>query len=188
MTFEFISFLEFNKLCGRLALKLKKESKHQQIDYLISVQRGGAVMSKILSDLLNVPIATLTCTSYVDGSKKKSPHITQDIAANIKGKHIIILDEISDTGETLQLVSTHLKMLHPASVRTATFFIKTGTCFLPDFWLSRLDKWIVFPYEMRETLETFHSLTVVKEKDLDRLNRYIKENGLNSELLRKLSR
>lgn len=47
----------------------------------------------------------------------------------------------------------HLKDLGVKQIITASVFIKPRTTFLPDYYTSKTDKWIIFPYEVRETAE-----------------------------------
>jgi uncharacterized protein len=185
MKFAFISFEHFNQLCTQLALSLRENE--ERIDYIVSIQRGGAVMSKIISDLLNIPIATITASSYIDGQKVETPSIIQDISIDVAGKNLVVVDEISDTGATLKVVDDYLKARKAASVKTATLFVKTGTTFTPDYWLETLDKWIVFPYELKETADTLRKIPDLSQDDFDAFLSYVRESGLDRSLVHEFS-
>lgn len=149
---SYVTYVTFIQLIERLERKIT--ASEIKYDYLISLQRGGALMSLILSDLLSLPIATLTISSYQNTEKKRSPIITQKISTDISGKKVLILDEICDSGETLSLATKHLMKEDPLLIHTATFYTKSHSTFIPTYSLEKNDDWIVLPYELRETSES----------------------------------
>ena len=50
--------------------------------------------------------------------------VKKDISADIKGRHVVILEDIYDTGNSLQFIVNHLKAKNPASLKICTFLDK----------------------------------------------------------------
>jgi len=181
--FLFLNFEQFSAHCFDLVMKLQSQYVGKKIDYLISVQRGGAVMSKILSDALEVPIATVVASSYQDLTQVKKPFISQELAVDIQGKNVVVLDEICDTGETLKLVSDYLHQLSPASIVTAVLVVKPNVVFHPDFHATQTDKWVVFPGELRETAQAISHLKDVTPEVFAQFRQYAQQHGASEQLL-----
>jgi hypoxanthine phosphoribosyltransferase len=80
----------------------------------------------------------------------KEPEIYQQIPTTIKGKNILIFDDVADTGESLSFTQNYLLANGAIQVKTATLFIKPWSTFMPDFYGTDTDAWIIFPCEKRE--------------------------------------
>lgn len=184
--FLFLSFEEFSQHCFTLAVKLRIQFKGKKIDYVISIQRGGAVMSKILSDLLGAPIATVVVSSYQDLAQVKKPFISQEISVDIQGKNIVVLDEICDSGDTLKLVADYLQQSSPASLTTAVLVMKPKAMFRPDYYATETDKWVVFPGELKETATALSQMRDVPDDVMSRFRQYAQQHGATPQLLDEL--
>lgn len=182
-----VDFSDFMNLSLRLCALLLAEHKKEPFDYLLSVQRGGAVMSKILSDILNVPIATVTLSSYNNLGKTKEPKVTQEVSVNITDRKILVLDEISDTGETLHVLEKYLSAMQPRQLKTATLFVKPHTTFTPDYHVMNTDKWIIFPYELREMCDFIEKKYSDNHELVHEIHDYFKRNGVSDELVSVIS-
>lgn len=85
--------------------------------------------------------------------------MTQNIgSAEIAGKRILLVDEICDSGKTFERALTYLnsaeeEMSRPAAIKTACLVFKSKSLLKPDYYQDLIDKWVVFPYEVRETIE-----------------------------------
>ena len=62
-------------------------------------------------------------SSYV-GKESKQMMVRQDLTQNIEGRHVLILEDIYDTGNSLQFIVNHLKAKNPASLKICTFLDK----------------------------------------------------------------
>jgi len=61
--------------------------------------------------------------SYIK-RKQGDIQITKDLETPIKGKHIYIVDDIYDTGNTMKAVIEYLEVKHPASISIATLIVR----------------------------------------------------------------
>lgn len=154
ITFHKLSWTDLQRDC--IELYRTKLQPIQDIDQIVSICRGGDVVSRIFSDLLGtLPISHITLTSYHDLKKQKVPIITEEPSKNLSQKTILIIDEVSDTGETFKIVTDYFVTRKVKKIYTLSPYIKPETTFIPDFYQREIDGWIVFPYDLRETAEGF---------------------------------
>lgn len=94
---------------------------------LIGLLKGAA---PFLCDLarninLNLSIDFMTVTSYYNGTETTGTvTITKDLSQNVEDKHIIIIDDVADSGVTLSFLIEHLKAKNPLSVKTCALIDK----------------------------------------------------------------
>jgi len=149
--FKFFSFQDILQSSFQLAQKIQQDN--QKFDYIISVNRGGAIFARILSDLLNVKMGAFAMSSYIGIDERKKLKITQKLNLKLKDKKILIVDEIADTGKTFVKAVEHVNEFDPKQIATASLVVKPKSEYRPDYFMHETDKWVVFPYEIRETYE-----------------------------------
>lgn len=154
---HFISWENFHTSSFELAKKIQDSG--EKFDTIVAISRGGLVLARILSDFLKLGIYNIAIESYLDIDQKKEPRVTQNIgSAEIAGKRILLVDEICDSGKTFERALTYLnsaeeEMSRPAAIKTACLVFKSKSLLKPDYYQDLIDKWVVFPYEVRETIE-----------------------------------
>ena len=58
--------------------------------------------------------------SYISKRKQGDVEITKDLETSIKGKHVYIVDDIYDTGNTISAVIDYLKVKDPSMISVVT--------------------------------------------------------------------
>ena len=154
---EYLPFSWEEAETANASLTEKIKSSGFNPDILIAISRGGLIPSRLLSDSLNVPVLyTIRISFYSSvGVRMEKPQVTQPLSVDIKGKKILIVDDISDSGRSLELAEQYITPLNPAEIRTATIHFKPGSIFKPDFFVSTTESWVIYPWERAEfTRET----------------------------------
>ncbi|KKG16737.1 xanthine-guanine phosphoribosyltransferase [Methanosarcina sp. 2.H.T.1A.6] len=79
------------------------------------------------------------------------------ISVDISGKKVLIIDDVTDTGETLDLSVDYVQSLRPAEIKTAVLQHKTCSSFTPDFYGQKVIRWrwIIYPWARYEDLAGF---------------------------------
>src|SRR5262249_61044393 len=83
-----------------------------------------------LADLmrrLDLPlrIALIQASSYRGGNPRPGDlHVQADLLPALRGRHILIVDDILDTGHTLVHLVRHMRTLSPASLKVAVLLRK----------------------------------------------------------------
>jgi len=157
-----ITFDEYNKIVEKLAIEIHREYKPT---VLVGIMRGAAPILDILSRILKLPIAYIVIQSYSGkGMEDKQGQLMfareiSSLAENKDYNKVLLVDDLSDTGLTLNKSKEWLKNYGPTKdyikeVKTACLWKKKSSTFEPDFCPIRLDTdpWIVQPTEHYEEL------------------------------------
>ena len=132
-------------LCNKIALELK--NKYPNIlDYeILGLSRGGLVPSVIISNILNIrKVYTLGLKSY--NNEEKSEFEIYQVPELSPIKNVLIIDDISDTGDSFKAVAD---ILGAKNIVTASIFLKNKSAFKPNIYgkIVKDDVWVVFPWE-----------------------------------------
>ena len=157
-----IKFDEYTSIVEKLALQIHEDYNPS---VLVGIMRGAAPIIDILSRIFKVPTAYVVIQSYSgDTIQNQQGELIfsremSAIAKNEDFKKILLVDDLSDTGLTLNKSIDWLKQYDPIKshiqeIRTACLWKKKSSTFEPDFCPVRLnsDPWIVQPTEHYEEL------------------------------------
>lgn len=153
---------EYKSIVEKLAIQIHNGYKPT---VLIGIMRGAAPIIDILSRILKLPIAYIVIQSYSgEGIEDQQGQLmfAREISslANDKDfKRVLLIDDLSDTGLTLNKSIEWLKNYGPTKnyieeIKTACLWKKKSSSFEPDFCPIKLDSdpWIVQPTEHYEEL------------------------------------
>lgn len=137
-----------------LGLAQRVQDAAYKPDVVVAVCRGGLIPARILVDLLEArQLATIQIEFYIGlGETKEQPTLKQALALPVTGKKVLLVDDIADSGKSLQYAINYLKEQGAAETRTATIYYKAQSIVKPDFYEKETDCWVVFPWEAKETL------------------------------------
>jgi hypoxanthine phosphoribosyltransferase len=93
----------------------------------VAVLRGAIMFSADLARAVDLPL-TVDCialSSYGDSQVSSGQvRILKDVSERIAGRHVLIIEDIIDTGITLQYLWNHLMARHPAELKVCTLLDK----------------------------------------------------------------
>jgi len=121
-------------------------------DCIVAILKGGMVPARLLSDFFgSIEIYPIRVKAYA-GTRKLSRVRLEPFRYPIGRKNVLLVDDIHDSGRTLQKVMRHLRRRRPRALRTATLFYKHIAQHAPDFQACTVapDVWVVFPWEKSE--------------------------------------
>lgn len=154
---ELISFGEVYSISRLLARKIKASGYHP--DLIIAIGRGGYIPGRLVSDfLLFNELTTMKVEHYMRGAEmKEEARIRFPLSVDIGGKKVLIVDDITDTGDTLKLSVGYVQSLNPSEIKTAVLQHKTCSSFVPDFYGQKVIRWrwIIYPWARYEDLVGF---------------------------------
>ena len=145
-----ISWKTYHEDAQKLAATILDHSS--SIDQIVAISRGGLTLGHLLSDFLRIPISTITIQSYSDIQTSGEVSLTARLQHSIKRKHILLVDDVSDSGKTLKRAVKYLNRAGAAKVTTVTMFYKPRSIYRPDYFAKRTTRWILFPYEPTEMI------------------------------------
>jgi hypoxanthine phosphoribosyltransferase len=123
-------------------------------DIIVAITKGGWIPARVLSDLLEIPdLATLGVEFYLGVAETRNePVLTQRVSAVVNGKKALLVDDVADTGKSLQLAKAHVLQQGATEVQIATLYYKPLSIIKPDFYEKETRRWVVFPWETKEAI------------------------------------
>jgi uncharacterized protein len=123
-------------------------------DLIVGISRGGIVPARILSDLIETPNIEIIQIEFYSGIAKTTsePILKHPLRGLVSGKKTLLVDDVSDSGKSLKLAKNHLQQQGAAEIKTATLYTKPQSITKPDFAEKQTSRWIVFPWDVKETV------------------------------------
>jgi hypoxanthine phosphoribosyltransferase len=149
---------------------------------IIGLTRGGWVPARLLCDYLHVKKLYAVKTEHwgVTANQDGKALLTQELNANIEGESVLVVDDITDSGESLKLALSHVQDLKPKEIQTATLLHITHSSIEPNFYSVRVPKeewtWFIFPWNLHEDLRTLIPKSFAGGKTEDEIKKAFKEN------------
>lgn len=122
-----ISEDEILRRVDELATQISADYANKGEIVLIGVLKGAFIFLADLSRRLTIPraIEFIAVSSYVDGDVPSGAvRLLMDVRGSIEGKHVLIVEDIVDTGQTLVYLIEMLRSRGPASIRTCVLLHK----------------------------------------------------------------
>ena len=120
-------------------------------DLIVGVARGGLIPAGAIGYAIGVKaMGAINVEFYTDiGQTLEEPLILspQLDTDSLKGKKVLVVDDVADSGKTLDLVVNLLKETAD-DVRSAVIYTKPKTIFEPDFSWKKTDQWINFAWSV----------------------------------------
>lgn len=154
-------------------------------DIIVGVSRGGWPPARVMSDLLgNVELANVRVEFYRGVAEVGSePVITQPLSMPAKDKMVLIMDDVADTGKSLKVVRDHIMGSNARLIKIATIYYKPWSIIVPDYYARVTKRWIVFPWERKETVRNLVEKCRNSGIPIDEVRRKLIEGGMDHRLL-----
>jgi len=172
------SFPSWDKIhmdCKAVAKQIKQADFRP--DVVIALSRGGFVPARTLCDLLiiknlvSIKLDHWGITAEKDGKAK----LRYPVDIDLTDKNVLIVDDITDTGESMILAMDWVMNKRPKGVKTAAIYHINHSKFTPDFYAMEIPKddwvWVVWPWNftedrcnfLKEDLSKPHSFLELKD-------------------------
>jgi hypoxanthine phosphoribosyltransferase len=140
-------------IAEKTADKIKEDGF--EADIIIAVSRGGFDPARIISDQLEIrKLASLQIIYYSNvGRKKEKPEILFPLNAQVKGLKVLVVDDVSDSGQSLITAKKYVEEMGAAEVKIATLHHKPWSECEPDYYADMVDEWILYPWEPNESIQ-----------------------------------
>ncbi len=162
---QLITWGESYELGRRLAYEIK--SSGFRPDLIVAIGRGGYVPARVVSDFLLFSLLASIKIEHWDTAACKRPRATVrfPLAVDACGLKVLIIDDVTDTGETLRTAVDYMKGLGAAEIRTGVLQHKTVSPFVPDYYGEVVTewRWIIYPWAAHEDLVDLAQRVLSKE-------------------------
>ena len=149
-----VSWDQFHRDARALAWRLADKGPFEAI---VCITRGGLVPAAIVARELEMRLVETVCVaSYHDYKSQGQLQVLKDVAPTIKavgdgrGKGVLVIDDLTDTGKTARIVRDMLPNAH-----FATVYAKPQGVPVIDTYITEVsqDTWIYFPWDMGLTYQ-----------------------------------
>lgn len=152
-----ISWAEVERLCQRLAELIRASGCRP--DLVIAIGRGGYVPARLVCDWLHIMgLTSIKIEHYLSGANRQEKAVIRyPLKADIRGLRVLVVDDVNDTGDTLEAAIQHLQAFQPGEIRTAVMHHKTVTHFAADYSAGKIIKWrwLIYPWAVNEDVSGF---------------------------------
>jgi xanthine phosphoribosyltransferase len=143
-----VSWDQFHRDARALAWRLSNKGPFEAI---VCITRGGLVPAAIVARELEVRIIETICIASYDYKKQGELRVLKGISPEIakigdgKGKGVLVVDDLTDTGKTAKMVRDLLPNAHFAAM-----YAKPQGAPIIDTFVTEVsqDTWIYFPWDM----------------------------------------
>jgi uncharacterized protein len=148
---------------------------------IVGLARGGWVPARLLCDQLGVKrLVSLRAQHWgVTATRDGSARLTEGLSSAVRGESVLVVDDITDTGESLALAAEHLGAAGPARVESATLLHIGHSKFVPTYFAEEIPRtawvWVVFPWNYWEDLASLASRAASETPGLDATRRTLRE-------------
>ena len=120
-----ISAQDIEHRVDELAREISSDYAEAGEVFLVGVLRGCYIFLADLSRRLTIPrrVDFIAVQSY-KGAESGAVRLIKDVQTDIEGKHVLIVEDIIDSGQTLQYLQETLNARRPASLKTCVFVRK----------------------------------------------------------------
>jgi hypoxanthine phosphoribosyltransferase len=157
MRCELVSWAQVRSLSRRLVSLIR--SSGFQPDSIVAIGRGGYMPARLLSDYLDVyDLTSFKIEHYRRAQRQAEARVRYPLSANVSGKQLLLVYDVSDAGDTFELALAHLADCGPpARVRTVVLHHKRGSRFTPDYYAVEITewRWLIYPWAILEDVSGF---------------------------------
>ena len=147
-----VSWDQFHRDARALAWRIS--GAERQWRGIVCITRGGLVPAAIVSRELNIRLIETVCVaSYHDYANQGEMSVLKEVSADLLasgGEDVLIVDDLTDTGKTAEIVREMLPKAH-----FATVYAKPKGRPMVDTFVTEVsqDTWIYFPWDMGFTYQ-----------------------------------
>ena len=138
---------EIQTRVSELAAQISNDYKGKGSIVLVGIPKGSFMFTADLARQLTTPhyIDFMALSSYGSKAVSGAVRILLDLRADVYNKHVLIVEDIVDTGNTIRYLSTVLQTKKPVSIKTCVLTRKEGKSLdvqvdylgfeIPDVWV-----------------------------------------------------
>lgn len=129
--------------------KLVNSCREYEPDILLAVARGGLTLSHLMAQAMNMRNLYALNSIHYEGELKLDTFNIFNIPDVSHAKRVLVVDDIVDSGETMEEILRVLKEKFPnVEFKLATIFYKKSAVLQPDYTVREAKEWIDFFWEV----------------------------------------
>jgi uncharacterized protein len=178
------SWADADRWADTLAGRIREADRLPQV--IVALTRGGWVPARLLADRLGIRRLVSIRAQHlgVTATPSGKAELTEGLSGPVQDLEVLVVDDITDTGQSLDLATAHVRAAGARRVESATCLHITHSTFVPTYFAEEIPRegwvWIVFPWNYWEDLATLGRRAVDESRNLTGAVELLRERcGLN---------
>ncbi len=144
-------------------------------DVVVALARGGWIPGRILCDHLLVKDLFSIKTEHwgITATRDGQARVVHDVPVSLKGRKVLVVDDITDTGQSLKMAYERVLEHEPKEAKTATMLHITHSKFVPHYYSEEVPAedwtWFVFPWNYYEDMRNLTLKAIEGEEKIEKL-------------------
>ena len=135
----------FGEFCRALAFKVRPYDP----EIIIGIARAGVIPGAVVASILRRDFFSLTITRHEGGRVERDmPSVLSAAPRQAAGRRVLIVDEVTTSGDTMRIALAAVRNTGPAAIRTATCFARPRG-YQPDFKAMATDATLIYPWDRK---------------------------------------
>jgi uncharacterized protein len=150
---------------------------------IVALTRGGWVPGRLLCDRLGVHRLLSLRAQHWGVTAMPSGHaeLTDGLSGTVAGEKVLVVDDITDTGESLALAVDHVRRQGPSRLESAACLHIGHSKFVPTYYAEEIPRdawvWVVFPWNYWEDVATLAARAAALTPGIDAVRRTLREDA-----------
>ena len=168
MKCKIVSFQEVHEKVRLVAEKVKASGFDPTT--IVGLARGGWVPARLMCDFLGITdLVSLKVEHWLEtGKTKDEATIRYPLVTSMRGKRLLVVDDITDTGKSLLTSLEHLKELEPDDMKVGVMQYITQSTIKPDYYAEEVAEWFWFIYPWNWVEDTSTLIVRLMADDMER--------------------
>ncbi len=176
---KFVTWDDIVRWVKDVAQKVRESGYKPEV--IVALARGGWIPGRLMCDHLLVKDLYSLKTEHwgITATRDGRAKVVHDVPVSLKNKKVLIMDDITDTGQSLNLAFEYVKRHNPAEVKTAAMLHITHSKFVPDYYSEEVPAddwtWFIFPWNYYEDMRNLTTQILKEgEKNLEEIKELFK--------------
>ena len=141
-----VSWEMFGELCRALAMRVSREYEPEMV---VGIARAGVIPGAIIASLLNVDFYSMKISRREGGERVRDrPAVLSAAPLQARGRRVVLVDEVTTSGDTFRLGIAALRDVGASEIRTAATFSRPQG-YAPDVTALETGATVVFPWDRK---------------------------------------
>jgi len=141
---QHLTWEEFGRITKDFAREVARVFKPELV---VGIAKGGVIFGATVASVLRVDFFPIKLSRRILAEVvQQEPMFHIKPYAYAKDKTVLLVDDVSESGETIMIAKRAIEKFDPVDVKTATLARRSGG-YKPDFCAIESDSFIVFPWE-----------------------------------------
>jgi hypoxanthine phosphoribosyltransferase len=150
---------------------------------IVALTRGGWVPARLLADRLGIKrLVSIRLQHWgVTAQPSGKAELTEGLSGPVRGQSVLVVDDITDTGESLALATQAVREAGASRVESAAFLHIGHSKFVPDYFAEEIPRdawvWVVFPWNYWEDVDHLVRQALAEGNDASGVRRLLLERS-----------